>query len=310
VRDEAEHRDDSEAVDLGARRCRDAGGVSVRVTQDAGEFMALAGPLLLEDEARNNLILGIAGTLVETPERYPEKWFWTVVDDDGEPIAAALRTPPYNLVLAWPRDGNALQRLADGIDHELPGVVGAHPEVDLFVDAWRRRHGVRSQQLRDQGVYALERVQPVPAAAGRSRVAEERDRELMLEWMLAFGEEVLEEDDPGRHEAQAMVDARLGGATDSGFLLWEDGGRIVSVSGWGGPTPNGIRVGPVYTPPDLRGRGYATALVAELSQTLLDGGRSFVFLFTDLANPTSNAIYERIGYVRVAESAMVAFEAR
>jgi hypothetical protein len=104
-----------------------------------------------------------------------------------------------------------------------------------------------------------------------------------------------------------MVEHRLGG-TDGGFWLWEDGGEIVSVSGWGGPTPNGIRIGPVYTPPELRGRGYATALVAELSQALLDGGRSFCFLFTDLANPTSNAIYERIGYVRVCESAMVSFD--
>ena len=104
-----------------------------------------------------------------------------------------------------------------------------------------------------------------------------------------------------------MVDHRLG-ARDGGFLLWEDGGEPVSAAGWGGPTPNGIRIGPVYTPPELRGRGYATALTAELSQRLLDEGRRFCFLFTDLANPTSNGIYERIGYVRVAESAMVAFD--
>ena len=94
--------------------------------------------------------------------------------------------------------------------------------------------------------------------------------------------------------------------------LWEDGGEPVSLAGWGGPTPNGIRIGPVYTPPELRGRGYATALTAELSQRLLDGrlfegGRRFCFLYTDLANPTSNAIYERIGYRRVAESAEIVF---
>ena len=105
-----------------------------------------------------------------------------------------------------------------------------------------------------------------------------------------------------------MVAHRLG-AGDGGFPLWEDGGAVVSASGWGGPTPNGIRIGPVYTPPELRGRGYATALVAELSQTLLDEGRRFCFLFTDLANPTSNAIYERIGYVRVCEAAMISFYA-
>jgi len=132
---------------------------------------------------------------------------------------------------------------------------------------------------------------------------------LLLEWMVAFGEEVLEENDPGRAEARDAVEYRLG-AEEGGFELWEDGGEVVSLSGWGGPTPNGIRIGPVYTPPERRGRGYATALVAELSQALLDRGRRFCFLYTDLANPTSNAIYERIGYGKIAESAMVAFRPR
>ena len=125
--------------------------------------------------------------------------------------------------------------------------------------------------------------------------------------MVAFGEEVLEENDPGRTEAPRGGRAPALRPTTAASRSGRTSGRVVSVSGWGGPTPNGIRVGPVYTPPELRGRGYATALVAELSQTLLDGGRSFVFLYTDLANPTSNAIYERIGYVRVAESAMIEF---
>jgi predicted GNAT family acetyltransferase len=125
--------------------------------------------------------------------------------------------------------------------------------------------------------------------------------------MVAFGDEVLAENDPGRSEARAVVEHRLVAGAGGGFELWEDGGDVVSLSGWGGPTPNGIRIGPVYTPPELRGRGYATALVAELSQSLLDGGRRFCFLYTDLSNPTSNAIYERIGYVKVAESAMVEF---
>ena len=102
-----------------------------------------------------------------------------------------------------------------------------------------------------------------------------------------------------------MVGARR---TDQHFA-----GDVVSIAGWGGATPNGIRIGPVYTPPELRRHGYATALTADLSQSLLDGrlfdgGRRFCFLYTDLANPTSNAIYERIGYVRAAESAEILFE--
>ena len=91
--------------------------------------------------------------------------------------------------------------------------------------------------------------------------------------------------------------------------MWEVGGQVVSLSGFGGPTPNGIRIGPVYTPPEHRGRGYATTLVADLSRHQLTGGRRLCFLHTDLANLTSNAIYVRIGYRRVCDSVVLAFEA-
>jgi uncharacterized protein len=280
--------------------------VRVRELQDAAEFLRSAGPLLLPNEARENLIFGIAGSIVADPGRYPEVRFWLVTDGD-EPAAAAMRTPPFNLVLARPRDDVALEALADGIDAELPGVVGERRAAEEFARLWAARHGLASRVQRQQGVYALDTVQPVPQPAGAAREAAGDDRPLLLDWSHAFGEEVLEEDDPGRVEAVNMVDHRLG-VEDGGFLLWEEGGAPVSAAGWGGPTPNGIRIGPVYTPPELRGRGYATALTAELSQRLLDQGRRFCFLFTDLANPTSNAIYERIGYVRIAESAMIAFD--
>jgi uncharacterized protein len=283
--------------------------VRVRTPDDARAFLDAAGPLLLADEARNNLILGIAGTLVEDPGRYATKRFW-VVEDGGEPVGAAMRTPPFNLLLAPARSEAALEALVEAIGEELPGVVASHPEVDDFVGLWSRSHAVEPRVIRNQGVYALEQVEALPSAPGSRRAATGDDYALVMGWTIAFGEEVLEESDPGRTEARSFVDARLRDGGDGGFELWEDGGRIVSLSGWGGPTPNGIRIGPVYTPPELRGRGYATTLVAELSQTLLDGGRSFCFLYTDLANPTSNAIYERIGYVRVCESAMVVFDPR
>ncbi len=147
--------------------------------------------------------------------------------------------------------------------------------------------------------------------AGSARVATADDRELALRWWIAFGDEVLHEGGPGRDGAEATLDHRLS-SPSAGILLWENAGELVSLAAWGGPTPNGIRIGPVYTPPELRGHGYATALSAELSQQLLDGrlfegGRRFCFLYTDLANPTANAIYERIGYRRVAESAEIVF---
>ena len=278
---------------------------------DAAAFLAEAEPLLLADEARHNLIFGIAGTIRDSPDIYPLRSLW-VVRAGGAVVAAALRTPPFNLALARPESHHALGALVDEISEELPGVTACVPEADEFAELWAARTGALPRTNMRQGVYALEEVQPLSAVPGSARVATADDRELVLRWWIAFGEEVLHEGGPGRENADAMVDHRLA-AANRGILLWEDGGEVVSLAGWGGATPNGIRVGPVYTPPELRGRGYATGLTAELSQGLLDGrlfegGRRFCFLYTDLANPTSNAIYERIGYVRAAESAEILFD--
>ncbi|HLY87188.1 MAG TPA: GNAT family N-acetyltransferase [Gaiellaceae bacterium] len=279
---------------------------------DAAAFLEEAEPLLLADEARHNLILGIAGTIRDAPEIYPERSLW-LVRDGAEVVGAALRTPPYNLILAQPRTGEALEALAEAVvDEELPGVVGTEPEVHDFAELRSRHSGSHGTVNMRQGVYALEHVEPLPGPPGTARVATAADdRELVLRWWIAFGEEVLHGGGPGRERAETSVDHKLDSLT-GGILLWEDGGEPVSLAGWGGPTPNGIRIGPVYTPPELRGRGYATALTAELSEQLLDGslfdgGRDFCFLYTDLANPTSNAIYERIGYRLVAEAAEVVF---
>ena len=142
------------------------------------------------------------------------------------------------------------------------------------------------------------------------RLAGPDDRPLLLEWVCAFTNEVLHgspEGDSLRQERS--IDARLAGG-DAGFALWEVEGRAVALAGFGGPTPNGIRIGPVYTPPELRGHGYATSLTAEVTQLQLDRGRRFCFLYTDLANQTSNAIYTRIGYERVCNSREIAFVTR
>jgi predicted GNAT family acetyltransferase len=286
--------------------------MSVERLDDAETFLAEADPLLLADEARHNLILGIAGTIRDSPDLYPVRSLW-LVRDEGEVVGAALRTPPYNLILARPQTPQAVAELAEAVaGEELPGVVGGEPEVLEFAEQWSGRTGAAARTHMRQGIYALERVEPPSSVPGTARVASKADRELALGWWIAFGDEVLHEGGPGRNRAEETLDHRLSSPA-AGILLWEDAGEPVCLGSWGGRTPNGIRVGPVYTPPHLRGRGYATALTAELSQRLLDGrlfegGRRFCFLYTDLANPTSNAIYERIGYRRIAESAEMVFE--
>ena len=98
-----------------------------------------------------------------------------------------------------------------------------------------------------------------------------------------------------------LWEARLRGQ-GGGVDLWEDESTVVSLTGYASSTPNGARIGPVYTPPDLRGRGYARSLVTHTTERLLGSGRRFCFLYTDLANPTSNRLYQEIGYRQLCVS--------
>jgi predicted GNAT family acetyltransferase len=130
-------------------------------------------------------------------------------------------------------------------------------------------------------------------------------RPLIIEWLRAFNLEAM-----GTEPTQDLERAADRGINGVGreLWLWVDEGRPVSLTGVGGLTPRGIRVGPVYTPPEGRARGYASNLVAGVSQRQLDAGRQFVFLFTDLANPTANHIYQAIGYEPVVDMDEYSFD--
>src|SRR5436305_13156927 len=142
--------------------------MNVERLDDAGQFLAEAESLLLEDEARHNLILGIAHTIRSTPESDPDHSFW-LVRRDGEAIGAALRTPPHNVAVARPRGAVALEALAEAIDDELPGVLAAVPEVDAFARAWCARWAVTARVKCDQGMHEPRCVREVPRPPGRCR---------------------------------------------------------------------------------------------------------------------------------------------
>jgi uncharacterized protein len=270
---------------------------------DASSFLRLAGPLLERDEARNQLPLGIAGTLLEHPDAYDLVWFWVVVHQ-GEPVAAALRTEPYNLVLADPSSRPALDALLEAIvedDAALPGVVGNLPHIGTAASILSTAARRDSEIVLAQGVYELTAVREVPRVSGTARAATPEDRELLIAWLTAFSYEALPQPDHDVGRLGQTLDTRFS-SEGAGFWFWEDEGRPVSLSGYSGPTPTGIRIGPVYTPPPQRRRGYATSLVAEQSRWLLERGHRSCFLFTDLSNSTSNSIYAAIGYRRVCES--------
>jgi len=279
-------------------------GVAARRFDDPARFLAHMAPLVAGAEARHNLILGLAGTLMADPTAYPEYRLWAV-DRHGLPVAAALRTLDFQVVLADLTDRGAAAALAELVAAEAPdapGVVGNRPSVQWFAQEWSRLTGSRPAVNRDQGVFALDAVADMSGAEGAPRTATPGDRDLLVEWITAFADEATP-GDPAVARLRSTVDRRLAGPPEqSGFWLWEAGGEPVSLTGHSGPTGSGIRIGPVYTPPAYRRRGYATALVAAHSARLLERGYRFCFLYTDLGNPTSNAIYRSIGYRQVAES--------
>jgi len=173
----------------------------------------------------------------------------------------------------------------------------------MFGRAWTGLSRARMRRVQSQRIYRLDGVIPQRPVAGSLHLCDARNAEDVAfagDWMVAFNRDVGED--------QAPPDPmRFMGQRDEGLFFWKLE-RPVSMVAFSGPTPNGIRIGWVYTPPELRGRGYASAGVAAVSQLMLDRGRKFCFLYTDLANPTSNHIYQEIGYRPVCDATVWDFE--
>jgi predicted GNAT family acetyltransferase len=273
----------------------------VRRYEDAQAVLAATGDFLTAREAEHNLLLGLAGTLVARPHIYPRPPYLAAVVRGNEVVGVGLRTPPHGVVLSEIDEDVAVEQLAADVAElyaQLPSVFGPKEASRRFAEFWERATGQAARKGMAQRAFRAERVRLPAGVPGSMRRAGEDDRELLVDWIAAFQREV-GQGPPGR-PAKEAVDDYLSRGESGGIYLWEDG-EPVSLAGCGSPTQTGIRVGPVYTRSERRGRGYASALTAELTRVLLAGGRRFCFLFTDLANPTSNRIYERIGYERVTD---------
>jgi len=272
----------------------------------AQAFLDTASESLMRHEAENNLMLGIANRVRDGGSYGDEPPLFLTVEDGGEVVAAAIRTPPYNLILQCDRDRfDALDTLVDHmieIGQDLPGVHGSVDVAAAFADRWTRRCERTASMLMSQRIYSITHVTPPSDVPGRMRWAQEGDVPTLTEWFLAFHHEAVPGDppsDPAKNVHRFMTSGRL--------AVWDDGGTV-SMAGSSRGTTNGGTVSAVYTPPDQRGHGYASACVAALSQSLLDDGARFCTLYTDLANPTSNKIYQNVGYRPVEDCSMITFE--
>ncbi|MDV9173877.1 GNAT family N-acetyltransferase [Streptomyces sp. W16] len=275
---------------------------SWHITADLDQFLGLAGDFLQSRPAPHTLQLTVTDALRRRGTHIygdgdPQ---FGVLEHDGTVTATFFRTPPGRLMPTrlTPAEAEALaaQLVDRGI--ELPGIMAEQDTASTFAEAWRRRTGAVPEISVRQRLYRLaELTIPHPSPPGRPRVAVAKDREQLMRWHGEFVEAI--------GERGAMIgsaewaDARI---SYGGVTLWETSdGTPVSMAGVTAKVAGQIRVAPVYTPADLRGRGYAGAATAEVSRAAREAGAAEVLLFTDLANPTSNALYQRIGYRPVAD---------
>lgn len=279
--------------------------------RDAALFLADAEPFLQREEARNNVLYGLARAYASGGLAAPEKLYFALARKAGEVVACALHTPPMKALVTggWAAleqggDGDLLDAFIADLRAAQPDLLGlGGPDEDARAVATRWMGGKPPRPVWEQGIYQLtEVIPPSRPAPGRMRLAEADDEALVVEWMHAFADAIagvmlFDPDAVARYLMAAK-----------GFYLWVVDERPVSMAAMNGWTPHCARVSYVYTPDAERGHGYATLLTAELTREILAQGAHSVVLYTDLDNPTSNSIYRKIGYRMIGRGEDFAFK--
>lgn len=257
---------------------------------DPDAFLAAAAPMASRGEASASFFTSWAHAMKRVPRAGERAYLATW--SGGAALGAAIQRDE-GPVLIGASDPGAARAFADDLvrDHSgLQGVMGAPAGCDAFAGRWRELTG-RGNRLRVRlRQHVLTAVNTVRAAPGASRIAGAADCEWLLDCHLAFIAEVGVPDAPARVREQVPPRVARGD-----YHVWDDAGPVACV-GFNDAAPDFARIAPVYTLPHCRGRGYATSLVAGLARELLARGKTKLFLTTDIANPTSNAIYARIGF--------------
>jgi len=266
-----------------------------------GEFLAHAQAALEADEAAHSLILGVCLRLRDQPAQATSQVYLKTIEDEGGLALAAMLTPPHNLSISGrPADldcslGLLVSELA-GEGWPIPGVLAPSPIARTFTEKWAKKSPGGFQLTGQLNLLELRQVPRPLTGQARLRPAGEQDLALISRWCYAFTLEIFKSADDA--EMRQMAEQHL---RDKDVFVWEDGGQVVSMAMKNRPTRRSICVSHVYTPPELRGKGYATACVAELSRQLLQSGWEFCTLFVDMANLPACRAYQKIGYSLVSE---------
>jgi predicted GNAT family acetyltransferase len=273
--------------------------IRIEVDDDPAAVLAAAEEFLTAEPVRHNLIATLLHRCVGTGSAGR---FWTA-HEAGRVVGVTFQSPLDFFATMTPMPPAAVvatveRTVADGV--ALPGINGEAAASSVFAGHWTECTGTAARPVEAMRLYEVDEVQ-VTTAPGAVRPATEADHALVTAWLDAFQ---VETGEPGG-DADTVTRRRIA----SGELWLRDDGAPVSLAGMSIPVGGATRVGPVYTPPARRGRGYASALVAQRSAAARAEGLRCL-LYADLANPTSNGIYRAMGYRSVAELVRYEFDAR
>ena len=272
----------------------------VLATEDAAEVLESGRKSLESEPVLHNLVLTLLTARVRRPE--PGRYWLAVRDDDVAGVA--FQSPLDFVITITPMDAEIAEALVDTIVAAgvyQPGVSGEAGSAARFAGFWTERRKSAARPVRGERLYEIADVSaPATSGSGFCRRASEADHALLTEWFRGFRADTGE--GPVLDPARTVADRVAAGH----FWIWEHDGPV-AMAAVTEPVAQVRRVQAVYTPPDSRHRGFASALVATLSANTLRSGCRCV-LYTDLANPTSNSIYRKIGYSAVAEVTRYAFD--
>jgi predicted GNAT family acetyltransferase len=259
-------------------------------------------PFLEREEAANNLMIGLILHLQQKTEEMATASLYAVKKGE-EVVLAAMRTSPNMPFLVYGEPAyleKSAQKLCEALgalDFSTERILGPTSYVEPFVEIWKKYFTLEAVLVMALKVFRLDRLKTVRMSEGSFRVAEEKDVPLLTHWGIAFDKETFSRD-TSQEKGLKMVREKV---EKQDLFVWEVDDEVVSMAAKARPTRHGIAVNYVYTPAEHRKKGYATSCVAKLSQHLLDSGYEFCCLFTDAANPTSNKIYQEMGYEWVTD---------
>jgi predicted GNAT family acetyltransferase len=263
----------------------------ISVYHSAQQYLEATQQMLEERELENNLILGLCNSLIKKDTLTDHCVFINSIES-GQVMSTSIKTAERAIVSCRTDDTRSVKELAEYFhdqDIRLSGVFGEHLPAEAFACFYGGEYFIEMTMI----VHCLNRVNELSIVPGSFRVAVDEDKELIMEWTLEFRREADASDQTSKDKILDMVRSLV---ADGNFFLWMDKGMAVSMAAINRKTRNVGVIGHVYTPEEFRRKGYATAVVQNLSEYILQNGFQYCGLFTDKANPTSNHIYSKIGY--------------